>query len=129
VTFFPDDGSTLVPTVGRVAATASFTTSGLSAGSHNGSVDIEQSTGLVIVGDPADECAGNTITGSLLLHNNAGGVVAIGNTRPGRNLDHRQLRTARGCDPGLLRSSDRARRWTNVRSFFGRQTYNRKSDR
>jgi hypothetical protein len=49
----------------------------------NGSVDIEQSTGLVIVGDPADECAPNTITGSLILHNNTGGVVATGNTVSG----------------------------------------------
>jgi Big-like domain-containing protein len=49
----------------------------------NGSVDIEQSTGLVIVGDPADECAPNTITGSLIVRNNTGGVVAIGNTVSG----------------------------------------------
>ncbi len=52
-------------------------------GSHvvGGSVNISKAKGLVIVGDPGDaNCAVNTISGTLLLSNNAHGVEAIGNT-------------------------------------------------
>jgi hypothetical protein len=45
-----------------------------------GTVDLENVTALVIVGDPGDaRCAPNTIGGSLVLKGNSGGVEALNN--------------------------------------------------
>jgi Bacterial Ig-like domain (group 3)/Pro-kumamolisin, activation domain len=50
----------------------------------NGSVDIRDQTGLVIVGDPGDaSCQPNTIGGVLDLESDTGGVEAIDNSEHG----------------------------------------------
>ncbi|MGH9124556.1 MAG: Ig-like domain-containing protein [Acidimicrobiales bacterium] len=49
-------------------------------GSSASSVTVENANGFVVVGDPGDGCAPNTLSGSLVLVDNAGGVQAIGNT-------------------------------------------------
>jgi hypothetical protein len=52
-------------------------------GSHvNGAVDIKNSTGPVIVGDPAGGCPPNQIGGALVLKDDTRGVAANGNTAP-----------------------------------------------
>jgi hypothetical protein len=46
----------------------------------NGSVNILSATGFVLVGDTLDDsCPINTISGSLVLENNSGGVDALNN--------------------------------------------------
>jgi hypothetical protein len=52
-------------------------------GSSASSVTVENATGFVVVGDPADGCAANTLSGPLVLIHNTGGVQAIGNTVAG----------------------------------------------
>ncbi len=63
------------------AITASNAESVRVCGSNvGGSVTVTGATGLVIVGDPGDAaCAPNTISGTLSLQGNTGGVEAIGN--------------------------------------------------
>ncbi|HVX18507.1 MAG TPA: Ig-like domain repeat protein [Acidimicrobiales bacterium] len=51
----------------------------------DGSVVVQASPGPVTVGDPASGCAGNTIVNSLVLVNDTGHVVAVGN-QIGRSL-------------------------------------------
>lgn len=53
----------------------------LCTSSIGGGVNVQQATGLVIIGDPGDAaCAPNSIDGTLQLENNSGGVEAIDNT-------------------------------------------------
>jgi hypothetical protein len=50
-----------------------------------GSLSINGATGFVLIGDTGDDaCAANTISGSLTLQNNTGGVEVIGNHVGGR---------------------------------------------
>jgi uncharacterized repeat protein (TIGR01451 family) len=63
---------------GSVSAT-SGTTGFRMCGSSASSVTVENSTGFVVIGDPADGCATNVLNGSLTLIDNSGGVQAIGN--------------------------------------------------
>jgi hypothetical protein len=49
-------------------------------GSSASSVTVENATGFVVIGDPTDGCPANTLSGSLTLIGNTGGVQAIGNT-------------------------------------------------
>jgi len=66
---------------GPIAATGTSGVIRICGSSIGGSVDIKQATGLVIVGDPGDAaCAPNTISGTLILKRNTGGVEAINNT-------------------------------------------------
>jgi hypothetical protein len=51
-------------------------------GSHTGAITVSASTGLVVIGDP-NNCAANTITGSILAANNKAGVIIVGNTVSG----------------------------------------------
>ncbi|HEY5198718.1 MAG TPA: Ig-like domain repeat protein, partial [Solirubrobacteraceae bacterium] len=51
----------------------------LCASTVSGTVTVSDATGLVVVGDPGDECAGNRIGGSVLVHDNNNGLVALGN--------------------------------------------------
>lgn len=52
-------------------------------GSQTGSITVTSAAGFVLIGDPMDNCAGNTIKGSVLLANNHHGLVATGNTYTG----------------------------------------------
>jgi hypothetical protein len=52
-------------------------------GSTLSSVTVQQSTGFVVIGDAMDGCATNTLSGSLTVLNNTGGVQVIGNTVAG----------------------------------------------
>jgi uncharacterized repeat protein (TIGR01451 family) len=48
-------------------------------GTSTSSVSVHNSTGFVLVGDAAHGCAPNTLSGSLVVTNNTGGVDVIGN--------------------------------------------------
>ena len=52
-------------------------------GSHTGSISVSGATGFVLIGDPANNCPANTITGGITAANNKGGLVIIGNTVSG----------------------------------------------
>jgi hypothetical protein len=52
-------------------------------GSSASSVTVANSSSFVVIGDPADGCATNTLSGSLTLIGNTGGVQAIGNSVAG----------------------------------------------
>ncbi|MFI6156272.1 FG-GAP-like repeat-containing protein [Kitasatospora sp. NPDC051170] len=62
-------------TVGTITSRgASFL--GVCASTVTGSVQVGDSTGFVVIGDPVDEgCAGNRIDGSVVLKDNTGGLV------------------------------------------------------
>jgi hypothetical protein len=47
--------------------------------SHTGSIGASAATGPVIIGDPSDGCAGNTISGSVTAANNTGGLTIENN--------------------------------------------------
>ncbi len=49
-------------------------------GSQTGSVVVTKSSGFVLIGDPANNCAANTVNGSILAASNTGGLVIVGNT-------------------------------------------------
>jgi uncharacterized repeat protein (TIGR01451 family) len=53
------------------------------ASSVGGSVTVRGATGPVVIGDPSNGCGANTISGSLALQNNTGGVIAKDNTVAG----------------------------------------------
>lgn len=55
----------------------------LCASAVTGTVAVRSATGPVVVGDPGGGCAANTISGSLILQNNTGGVIAKDNTVQG----------------------------------------------
>jgi hypothetical protein len=44
---------------------------------------VSKATGFVLIGDPANNCAPNTVAGSILASNNTGGLVIVGNTVSG----------------------------------------------
>jgi len=52
-------------------------------GSHTGSISVSGATGFVLIGDPANNCPANTISGGITAANNKGGLVIIGNTVSG----------------------------------------------
>ena len=52
-------------------------------GSHTGSISVSGATGFVLIGDPPDNCAANTITGGITAANNRGGLVIVDNTVSG----------------------------------------------
>ncbi|MDT4894474.1 MAG: large repetitive protein [Pseudonocardiales bacterium] len=52
-------------------------------GSHTGTITVSKATGFVLIGDPANNCAPNTVAGSILASNNTGGLVIVGNTVSG----------------------------------------------
>jgi hypothetical protein len=52
-------------------------------GSHTGSVTVAHATGFVLIGDPTNNCAANTVNGSILAAYNTGGLVIVGNTVSG----------------------------------------------
>ena len=52
-------------------------------GSHTGSISVTAATGLVRIGDPAENCASNTIDGGLTVANNTGGIIVVKNTISG----------------------------------------------
>lgn len=49
-------------------------------GSHTGSITVASSRGFVLIGDPADGCAANTVDGSILVSSSTHGVVIVKNT-------------------------------------------------
>lgn len=49
-------------------------------GSTLASIAVAGSTGSVLIGDPSNNCAANTISGNLTAANNTGGGAVIGNT-------------------------------------------------
>ena len=52
-------------------------------GSTTGAISISRATGLVRIGDPASNCAPNTINGGLTASGNTGGGIISGNTITG----------------------------------------------
>lgn len=52
-------------------------------GSHTGSVTVAHATGFVLIGDPTNNCAANTVNGSIVAAYNTGGLVIVGNTVSG----------------------------------------------
>jgi hypothetical protein len=54
--------------------------------SISGTVEVKSSSGLVLVGDPADRCAPNAIVGALDVKSDMNGVEVIGNTVGGAIL-------------------------------------------
>jgi hypothetical protein len=55
-------------------------------GSSVGSITVSRATGFVLVGDPEHGCAPDTTRGWLLVVNNSGGLVVVGNTVGGAVL-------------------------------------------
>jgi hypothetical protein len=52
-------------------------------GSNLKSVSVSNASGLVVVGDPREGCAGNTFSGSMHFVGNHNGLVVVGNTYRG----------------------------------------------
>jgi hypothetical protein len=69
------EGSTITGSIGAVSP-ASLRLCGATIA---GSVTVSHATGSVLVGDDADFCAPNSISGALTLIGNTAGVQAIGN--------------------------------------------------
>ncbi|MDP9094245.1 MAG: Ig-like domain repeat protein [Actinomycetota bacterium] len=51
--------------------------------SHTGSVTVGHAAGFVVIGDPTNNCAANTVNGSILAAYNTGGLVIVANTVSG----------------------------------------------
>lgn len=55
-------------------------------GSTTGAITSAHATAFVLIGDPTNNCAANTVNGSITLTYNTGGLVVIGNTVSGSFL-------------------------------------------
>lgn len=55
-------------------------------GSHTGTIAVSKATGFVLIGDPTNNCAANTVAGGITATNNTGGLVIVDNTVSGTVL-------------------------------------------
>jgi uncharacterized repeat protein (TIGR01451 family) len=62
----------------------------------NNTVSASGTTGFVLIGDPTEACAGNTINGALTLNNNTGGVEVSNNPKIGSSA---QINNNSGTGP------------------------------